>query len=94
MNCKPGDMAIVVQGTNIGVIVEVISVSHYCGRSYWRVHSAWPTRGWFRPVVREWRNVIESARALASDLAGRHSVARLRFTEGGVIMNAVAGVNC
>lgn len=46
MNCKPGDMAIVVQGTNIGVIVEVICVSHYYGWPYWRVHTAWPTRAW------------------------------------------------
>jgi hypothetical protein len=47
MNCKPGDMAIVVQGTNIGVIVEVISVSDYYGWPYWRVHTAWPTRAWY-----------------------------------------------
>lgn len=45
MNCEPGDIAIVVQGTNIGVIVEVICVSNYYGWPYWRVH--WPARGWF-----------------------------------------------
>lgn len=31
MNCKPGDMAVVVSGGNEGLIVEVLRVSDYYG---------------------------------------------------------------
>lgn len=54
LNCKPGDMAIVVQGTNMGVIVEVLAVSDYYGWPHWRVRTAWPTRAWYpdgTPVI-------------------------------------------
>lgn len=40
-------MAIIVQGTNLGVIVEVIRVSDYYGWPYWRVRAAWPTLAWY-----------------------------------------------
>ena len=47
MNCKPGDMAVVVRGPNQGLIVEVVEVSESYGPPHWRVHTAWPARGTF-----------------------------------------------
>lgn len=47
MNCRPGDMAVIVRGTNLGVFVEVLCVSQHYGWPYWRVRSAWPVRRWF-----------------------------------------------
>lgn len=87
MNCKPGDMAIVVQGMNIGVIVEIICVSHNYGWPHRRLHSAWPARGC--------SGRLSANGAMSSNQEARlHPIARLRFSDGGVIMNAVAGVNC
>jgi hypothetical protein len=37
MNCCPGDMAIVVGGRNIGLVVEVICPSQTYGPPYWCV---------------------------------------------------------
>ncbi len=45
MNCKPGDMAVVVKGGNEGLIVEVLGVSDYYGWPHWRVRTAWLARG-------------------------------------------------
>ena len=47
MNCKPGDMAVVVRGNNQGLIVEIAGVSDTYGPPFWRVHLAWPARGTF-----------------------------------------------
>ena len=47
MNCKPGDMAVVVRGQNQGLIVEIVGVSQTYGPPFWRVHSAWPARATF-----------------------------------------------
>jgi hypothetical protein len=45
VNCKPGDMAVVVSGGHEGLIVEVLRVSDYYGAPHWRVHTAWLVRG-------------------------------------------------
>lgn len=44
MNCKPGDMAVVVHGDNVGLIVEIVCASEYYGPPYWQVRSPWPVR--------------------------------------------------
>ncbi len=44
MNCKPGDMAVVVHGDNIGLIVEIVCFSEYYGSPYWQVRSPWPVK--------------------------------------------------
>lgn len=44
MNCKPRDMAVVVHGDNVGLIVEIVCVSEYYGPPYWQVRSPWPVR--------------------------------------------------
>ncbi len=45
MNCKPGDMAVVVAGRNLGLIVTIEGVSETYGMPYWRVRTAWLARG-------------------------------------------------
>lgn len=47
MNCKPGDMAVVVKDRNIGLIVEVICTSETYGAPFWQVRPAWPAPGVF-----------------------------------------------
>lgn len=45
MNCKPGDMAVVVKGRNIGLIVAVVCTSETYGTPFWQVRPAWPAPG-------------------------------------------------
>ena len=41
MNCKPGDLAVIVNCSipvNNGMIVKVLNAEHRFGRHFWRVH--------------------------------------------------------
>jgi hypothetical protein len=37
MNCRPGDMAVVVSGRNLGLVVEIVCVSQTYGPPHWCV---------------------------------------------------------
>lgn len=37
MNCKPGDLAVIVNGENAGRLVTVLAVSQYHGAGFWYV---------------------------------------------------------
>lgn len=48
MNCKPGDLAIIIRAhlsENVGAIVEVIAPCEYFGEGYWHCRSCTPRRG-------------------------------------------------
>lgn len=39
LNCRPGDLAVVIHGKNIGLFVNVIESSVFFGPTYWLVES-------------------------------------------------------
>lgn len=50
-------MAVVVSGTNLGLIVEVLGVSEYYGWPFWRVKTAWLVKGALPEGGFEWVRV-------------------------------------
>jgi hypothetical protein len=50
-------MAVVVSGTNLGLIVEVLGVSDYYGWPFWRVKTAWMVKGALPEGGFEWVRV-------------------------------------